>query len=312
MDSPILVVMAAGIGSRYGGLKQMDKLGKNGEVLLDYSVYDAVRSGFKKVIFIIRHDIKKDFEDIVLARLCSSVKYELAYQNHDTFIPKDIYAEVKKLGRTKPWGTAHALLCAADKIDGPFAIINADDFYGKEAFSVIGSHLCGPFANEPVIVPFRLENTLSLQGTVARGVCEIDHGSDGSSPYLLSVDELCSIEKKDGIIISTCPNGLVTKLPADTLVSMNFWGFPQTILVEFKKYFDEFLSLYASDIPGQLNNECFLPVAVDKFIKNKTISVKVLTADSQWFGITYKEDREAAIKKIEELTAKGDYPAFLW
>ena len=312
MESPILVVMAAGMGSRYGGLKQMDKLGKNGEVLLDYSVFDAIRSGFKKVIFVIRYDLKKDFEDTVLSRLGSSVKWELAYQNPDSLIPENIYAESKRLGRTKPWGTAHALLCAADKIDGPFAVINADDFYGKEAFSVIGSHLCSPSANEPVIVPYRLENTLSLQGKVARGVCEICPGLEGNDCYLLSVEELTAIEKKDGAIICVNCDGSVRSLSAETLVSMNFWGFPQTVLGEFKKYFDEFLSLYAANIPGKLNDECFLPIAVDKFIKNNIISVKVLTANSQWFGITYKEDREAAVKELMRLTSTGVYPESLW
>ena len=306
MKGPILVVLAAGMGSRYGGLKQMDKIGKNGEVLLDYSVYDAVKSGFEKVVFIIRHDIEKDFRELVLARMGSKVKWELAFQDPDSLIPADIFAAAQKAGRVKPWGTAHALLCAADKIDAPFTVLNADDFYGREAFAVIAQHLSGPNAAEPVIVPYQLEKTLSPKGTVARGVCELQ------GDYLVSVDELTSIEKKDGRIFNTNPDGSIRDLAADTPVSMNFWGFPETILPEFKKYFDDFLKTFAADIPGNIKSECFIPKAADLFIKQNIIKIKALRANSDWFGVTYKEDREAAIKKLEGLTAAGVYPASLW
>jgi choline kinase len=195
MKKPILVVLAAGMGSRYGGLNQMEKFGKGGEVLLDYSVFDALRGGFEKVVFIIRHDIEKDFREIVLARMEGKVKYDLAFQDLDTLIPPAIFAEAKKAGRTKPWGTAHALLCAADKLDAPFAVLNADDFYGREAFAAIGKFLSGgssagisePDLKDSAIVPYKLEPTLSPQGTVARGVCEIKDG------YLTNVDELLAI-----------------------------------------------------------------------------------------------------------------------
>ena len=306
MKGPILVVLAAGMGSRYGGLKQMDKIGKNGEVLLDYSVYDAVKSGFEKVVFIIRHDIEKDFRELVLARMGSKVKWELAFQDPDSLIPADIFAAAQKAGRVKPWGTAHALLCAADKIDAPFTVLNADDFYGREAFAVIAQHLSGPNAAEPVIVPYQLEKTLSPKGTVARGVCELQ------GDYLVSVDELTSIEKKDGRIFNTNPDGSIRDLAADTPVSMNFWGFPETILPEFKKYFDDFLKTFAADMPGNIKSECFIPKAADLFIKQNIIKIKALRANSDWFGVTYKEDREAAIKKLEGLTAAGVYPASLW
>ena len=306
MKGPILVVLAAGMGSRYGGLKQMDKIGKNGEVLLDYSVYDAVKSGFEKVVFIIRHDIEKDFRELVLARMGSKVKWELAFQDPDSLIPADIFAAAQKAGRVKPWGTAHALLCAADKIDAPFTVLNADDFYGREAFAVIARHLSGPNAAEPVIVPYQLEKTLSPKGTVARGVCELQ------GDYLVSVDELTSIEKKDGRIFNTNPDGSIRALAADTPVSMNFWGFPETILPEFKKYFDDFLKTFAADMPGNIKSECFIPKAADLFIKQNIIKIKALRANSDWFGVTYKEDREAAIKKLEGLTAAGVYPASLW
>ncbi|GBU27481.1 hypothetical protein R84B8_01013 [Treponema sp. R8-4-B8] len=306
MKGPILVVLAAGMGSRYGGLKQMDKLGKNGEVLLDYSVYDAVKSGFEKIVFIIRHDIEKDFRDLVLARMGSKVNSSLAFQDPDSLIPPDIFRAAQEAGRSKPWGTGHALLCAADKIDAPFTVINADDFYGREAFAVMGKHLCGPDANTASIVPYRLDKTLSPQGTVARGVCVIDDG------YLVSVDELTAIEQKNGRIFNTAPDGSIRELAPDTPVSMNFWGFSPDIIPEYKKYFDEFLKTFAADVKGQIKNECFIPKAVDYFIKHGSVKIKVLPAGSNWFGVTYKEDKEAAIKKIEELISSGVYPPSLW
>ncbi|MCL2277444.1 MAG: hypothetical protein FWC21_06045 [Treponema sp.] len=306
MKGPILVVLAAGIGSRYGGLKQMDKIGKNGEVLLDYSVYDAVNSGFEKIIFIIRHDIEKDFYDMVLSRMGSKINYELAFQDMDSLIPPDIFRAAKEAGRTKPWGTGHALLCAADKIDSPFTVLNADDFYGREAFAVMGKHLKSDDAHISSIVPYKLEKTLSPQGTVARGVCEIENG------FLKSVDELLAIGKNNGRIFNTSPDGSTRDLPPDTPVSMNFWGFSPNVLPEFKKYFDEFLNEFSKDMKGQIKNECFIPKAVDHFIQNGKTRVKVLEANSDWFGVTYKEDREAAVKKLEEMTSKGIYPQALW
>jgi len=307
MKGPILVLLAAGIGSRYGGLKQMDKLGKNGEVLLDYSVYDAVKAGFEKIVFIIRHDIEKDFRELVAARMGAKVHWELAFQDPDSLIPSDIFDKAKKAGRTKPWGTAHALLCAADKIDAPFAVINADDFYGREAFDVLGKYLRGKDgAGESAIVPYRLDKTLSPQGTVARGLCEI------KDEYLVTVDELTAIAEKDGSVFNTNPDGSIRRLAADSPVSMNFWGFPPAILPEFKKYFDEFLKTFAADIPAQIKSECFIPKAADHFIKQGIAKIKVLRADSDWFGVTYKEDREAAVKKLSELTKAGVYPESLW
>jgi len=306
MSGATLVMLAAGMGSRYGGLKQMDKLGKNGEVLLDYSVFDAMRSGFERVVFIIRRDIEKDFRETVLDRMGAKVPWELAFQEMDSLIPADLFAEAQKAGRTKPWGTTHALLCAADKIDAPFAVINADDFYGREAFAVLGGHLSSPAGNEPVIVPYRLDKTLSSQGTVARGVCEIKDG------YLVSVDELTAIERKGGEIVNVGPDGRARNLAEDCPVSMNFWGFPQTMLPEFRRYFDDFLKTFAADIPGNIKSECFIPRAADHFIKNGIAKIKVLPADSDWFGVTYREDRDAAAQKLADLTAAGVYPESLW
>jgi len=306
MKGPILVVLAAGMGSRYGGLKQMDKLGKNGEVLLDYSVYDAIQSGFEKIVFIIRSDIEEDFNKTVLTRIGSAINWELAFQNPDSLIPTDIFAASQKAGRVKPWGTTHALLCAAEKIDAPFTVINADDFYGRAAFAAIGKHFHSPAAQEPVIVPYRLDKTLSAQGTVSRGVCAI------VNDYLVSVEELTAIEEKEGRIINTGADGSIRELAPDSPVSMNFWGFPQTILPEFKKYFDNFIKTFAADIPGNIKSECYIPHAADQFIKKNIIKIKALWANSDWFGVTYREDRETAAQKLADLTAAGVYPPSLW
>jgi dTDP-glucose pyrophosphorylase len=269
-------------------------------------VFDAIKSGYEKIVFIIRHDIEKDFRELVLSRMESKIKCELAFQDPDSLIPPDIFRAAQEMGRTKPWGTGHALLCAADNIDAPFTVLNADDFYGREAFAVMGKHLTNAETDVSSIVPYRLDKTLSTQGTVARGVCETDNG------YLSSVDELTAIEEKDGQIFNTAGDGSIRHLPPDTLVSMNFWGFSPNILPELKKYFDGFLNTFAADVKGQIKNECFIPKAVDYFLKQGICKVKVLHAESDWFGVTYKEDREAAIKKIDEMIVSGVYPSPLW
>ena len=306
MKGLALVVLAAGMGSRYGGLKQMDAIGKNGEVLLDYSVYDALQAGFDKVVFIIRHDIEKDFRELVLARMGSSVKWELAFQDLDSLIPGEIFSAAQRAGRVKPWGTTHALLCAAGNIDRPFVVLNADDFYGKEAFGVMAKHLASTEPAEPAIVPYQLEKTLSPRGTVTRGVCSI------KDDYIVSVDELTAIEKKDNRIFNTNPDGTIRPLSADTPVSMNFWGFPADIMPEFKKYFEKFLKTFEADIPGNIKSECFLPTAADYFLRQNIIKIKALHANPDWFGVTYHEDHAMAVGKINELTGKKMYPAKLW
>jgi len=302
MKGPILVVLAAGIGSRYGGIKQMEKFGKYGEVLLDYSVFDALQGGFKKVIFIIRNDLAKDFKETVLVRMKGKVDYALSFQELDSLVPPEIFAEAKKIGRTKPWGTAHALLCAADKIDAPFAVINADDFYGREALAVMGKFLSGPNLKDGAIVPYKLEPTLSPTGTVARGVCEME------GEYLVSIDELVSIERKGNVIFNTNPDGSKRELKPDTLVSMNFLGYPDSILPKFKQYFDDFIAVSGKE----LKKECYLPMASDWFIRNNYLKMRVLRAGTEWFGVTYKEDREMALKRLSTLTAQGVYPEPLW
>ncbi|GMO42904.1 MAG: nucleotidyltransferase [Termitinemataceae bacterium] len=324
---PILVILAGGMGSRYGGLKQIDRIGQDGEVLMDYSVFDALRAGYKKVVFIIRHDIEKDFTDVVLSRIKGKVDYNIAYQELDSLITDDIkeffgmpcggqISVEAKSKRTKPWGTAHALLCAKPFIDAPFSVINADDFYGKHAYEVMGKFLleqinaastADSVANAPqtktgAIVPYTVEKTLSGMGTVTRGVCKIE----GS--YLASVDEWKLIEKKNGMIINTFEDGSTVNLAADTPVSMNFWGLTPDILPDFKKYFDEFLINHGKEE----KSECYIPLAIDNFIKTAQVKIKSLDCDSEWFGVTYKADRDAAIKRIASLTEQGVYPKSLW
>jgi NDP-sugar pyrophosphorylase family protein len=302
MAGPILVILAAGMGSRYGGLKQMDPIGAAGEVLLDYSVYDALRSGFKKIVFIIRRDFEDDFKRLVLGRMGAGFDYALAFQENDTLIPPAILESSRQAGRTKPWGTAHALLCAAPFIDAPFAVINADDFYGREAFQVMGGCLARENLDEGVIVPYALEKTLSPRGTVTRGVCVISGG------LLQTVEELKSIEKQGGIIFNTGPGGEKRELAPDTPVSMNCWGFPPGILPDLGRYFEEFLR----NSGGEPKSECYIPLAADWLIKNDLLKIRSLDANSEWFGVTYKEDKEAAQRRMAELTGAGVYPSPLW
>ncbi|MDR2493985.1 MAG: hypothetical protein LBD24_02060 [Spirochaetaceae bacterium] len=301
---PLLMVLAAGMGSRYGGLKQMDPIGEHGETLLDYSVYDALRSGFEKVVFIIRRTMEKDFRDAVLSRM-AQVPYEIAYQDLDSLIPPDIFSESQEKGRTKPWGTVHAVLCGADTVKVPaFAVINADDFYGREAFDALGSFLINPKITQGYLVPYRLEKTLSEQGTVTRGICEIQGGR------LVSVDEVSAIAREEtGIFAAPATeDGDKTELQPDTPVSMNFWGFPRSVLPALRKYFFEFLQN-----PDNLEKaECYLPRAIDWCVKSGLLTVRALKADADWFGVTYKEDRENAARHIAALVADGTYPAPLW
>jgi len=302
MKGPILVVMAAGIGSRYGGLKQIERFGKNGEVLLDYSVFDALRGGFDRVIFIIRNDLEKDFREVVLSRIEGKVNYELAFQELSSLVSPDVYAGAIKIGRSKPWGTAHAVLCAADKIDAAFAVINADDFYGRESFAAMGKFLSTPDLKDAAVVPYKLETTLSPKGTVARGVCEVD------GDYLVSVDELTAIEKKDSVVFNTNPDGTRRELKPDTPVSMNFLGYPVSVLPKINEYFCDFIAANAKE----LKKECYLPMASDWMIRNNYLRMRAVWADSEWFGITYQEDKEVAFRRLAALTAEGVYPEYLW
>lgn len=317
MNGPTLVVLAAGLGSRYGGVKQMDGIGSGGETLLDYAVYDALRSGFSDVVFLIRSAIEADFRSTVLSRMGAAVPWTLAFQELDSLIPGAASAAARAAGRTKPWGTAHALLCAAAAVRGPFAVINADDFYGREAFAAMAEFLSGlsgfaggssgadgvpPDAALGALVPYRLDRTLSPSGTVARGICRISGG------LLLDVSERTAIERKDGRILSARPDGGVEELAPGTPVSMNIWGFSPRVLPGIESFFRDFLAENA-DKPKA---EAYLPNAVGGLIEGGSLKVRALEADSAWFGMTYREDRADAAERIRALVESGVYPASLW
>ncbi|MDR2521000.1 MAG: NTP transferase domain-containing protein [Spirochaetaceae bacterium] len=301
--APALVVLAAGTGSRYGGLKQMDAIGDGGEALLDYSVYDALEAGFGRVIFIIRHAIEADFKSIVLSRMERRVPFTLVYQENDSLLPPELAVRARTAGRVKPWGTAHALLCAAEAIDQPFCVINADDFYSREAFVVMARFLAESGREDGAFVPYKLAKTLSPLGTVTRGVCAVTGGRLGT------IEELTAIQRQaDGRIINTFEDGSTRVLDDDTPVSMNFWGFPPRILPYVREYVASFLAEHG----GEVKSECYLPMAAGKFIADGVLTVHALASDADWFGVTYKEDRELVAAKIRALIQAGVYPARLW
>jgi len=307
MKKPVLVIMAAGIGSRYGaGVKQLAKVGPGGELVIDYSVYDAREAGFETVIFIIRKDIEADFRQLIGDRVAQQMHVSYAYQD-----PEDLPAGFcKPAGRTKPWGTGHAVLACRGMLDGPFAVINADDYYGKEAFRKIYQYLedserVKPESGYPcAMAGFVLENTLSANGTVTRGVCQINE--EGK---LIGVNETQEIGRRaDGVINGTY-QGRVRKLEPDSLVSMNFWGFTPDFMQELEQRFVDFLK----GIPeGDLKAEYLLPVLVNDLLKEEQITVRVLPCRDQWFGITYPEDKGMAAARLQDMVDQGIYPSPLW
>jgi hypothetical protein len=294
MSAPTLLVLAAGMGSRYGGLKQLDPVGPKGETLLDYSVHDAIRTGFGRVVFLIRRDIEKEFREKVGARYDGKVSVGYAFQELND-LPGGFSPPA---GRTKPWGTAHAVWCARDAVAGNFAAINADDFYGAQTFRVMAEFLRGTDANvRPAqfgMAAFRLGRTLSEHGTVARGICEV--GADG---MLRSIDELTDIARRsDGEIASS---GRV--LEEETPVSMNFWGFNPQVFPLLEKELLRFLAADGSSDKA----ECYLPSAVTGMMESGEAQVRVLPTASDWFGVTYREDRDRVVRSIAALTTAGDY-----
>ena len=300
---PVLVVMAAGMGSRYGGLKQIDPVGSQGEAILDYSIYDAHQAGFETVVIIIKEAIKKDFMETVGKRLEEApVEIRYAYQELDK-LPAGITIPE---GRTKPWGTSHAVLCAREQIDGaPFAVINADDYYGKAAFQVIFDALSA--STEPngyCMVGYELGKTVTENGSVARGVCQTD-----DKGYLTEVIERTSIETYEGGIRYQ-ENGEYTDLPADTTVSMNMWGFMPGFLDEIDARFGAFLKDAIPNNP--LKCEYFLPLPVSQLIKEGKATVKVLTSPDRWFGVTYAADKPVVVAALKAMTDEGKYPDGLW
>lgn len=306
MEKPVLVVLAAGMGSRYGGLKQMDPVGPSGEVIIDYSIYDAIKAGFEKVIFIIKHEIEEDFFNIVGKRLEKQIKVEYAFQE------VDMLPEGFKLpeGRKKPWGTTHALLCAKHLINGPFAVINADDYYGPEAYKVLYEFLQSYKQNEDkahfAMVGYLVENTVTEHGTVARGVCVAN--KDG---YLDSIVERLKVAKAEsGGKFSEDDEKTWQPLPGGTLVSMNFWGLGSAFLEIAEKGMPNFLN---ENLPiNPMKCEYLLPSSVDAMIKAGAVDVKVLKSGDVWYGVTYKEDKQAVQAAMKAKHEAGQYPTPLW
>ena len=301
MKKPVLVIMAAGMGSRYGGLKQIDPIDDRGHIIIDFSIYDAIEAGFEKVVFIIKKANEEVFKETIGNRLEKKVQVEYVYQELDK-LPEGFQIPE---GREKPFGTGHAILCCKDVIDGPFAVINADDYYGKHAYKVIYDYLVSHQDDEKyryTMVGYALKNTLTDNGHVARGVCEID-----KEGFLTDIHERTHIEKRNGGAAYTEDDGATwNELSMDSTVSMNMWGFSQSIIKEleagFKKFLKEKLPL------NPLKGEYFLPFAVDELLQQKKASVQVLTSLDKWYGVTYREDKEMVVNAIAKLKEQGMYP----
>ncbi len=296
---PTLLVLAAGMGSRYGSLKQMDGIGPNNEAIIDYSVYDAIRAGFGKVVFVIRHSFENEFKAIFNAeRFRNAIDVNYVFQELDS-LPLGFNVPS---WREKPWGTNHAILMAVNSINEPFATINADDFYGQDAFMVMGRYLRDLEGKENLycMVSYPIMNTLSEYGAVSRGVCAVDRDD-----FLQSIEEYTQIVKEGDAIIDTSRNRTIDPL---TPVSMNLFGFTPDYFKYSTSLFVDFLKVNGNDLKA----EFYLPATVNYLINQNQIKVKVLTSDSQWFGVTYKEDRQKAIEKIKTLIDKGNYPLKLW
>ena len=301
MVKPTLLVLAAGMGSRYGSLKQMDGVGPNGEAIIDYSVYDAIRAGFGKVVFVIRHSFAAEFQEVFSAeRFGHKIEVEYVYQELES-LPEGFTLPAE---RVKPWGTNHAVMMAKGAIDGPFAVINADDFYGREAYQTIGDYLSqlGNSRNNYCMVGYEVSKTLSENGTVSRGVCTVD--GEGN---LQGMGERTQIERVNGTILFH-DGGADEPLAEDTPVSMNLFGFTPDYFEYSEAYFKEFL---AANIDN-LKSEFFIPLMVNKVINDGTATMRVLKTTSNWFGVTYKEDKPQLMAKIEELIESGVYPRNLW
>ena len=299
---PTLFLLAAGMGSRYGGLKQLDGLGPNGETIMDYSIYDAINAGFGKLVFVIRKDFEQDFRDKIISKYEGHIPCELVFQSIDD-LPEGFTCPAD---RTKPWGTNHAVMMGADVIKEPFAVINCDDFYGRDSFQVMGKFLSALPADSKNVysmVGFRVGNTLSESGSVARGVC-----ATNEEDYLTGVVERTAIERIDGDIQFVDENGKKVVLEENTPVSMNMWGFTPDYFEYSEEYFKEFLKANM----GNLKSEYFIPLMVNKLITEGTARVKVLDTTSKWFGVTYAADRQGVVDKIQALVDAGEYPSKLF
>ena len=297
---PTLLILAAGMGSRYGGLKQMDGIGPNGEAILDYGVYDALRAGFGKIVFVIRKDFEDDFRRVVLAKYDGKVPCELCFQSIDK-VPEGCTYNPE---RTKPWGTNHAVLMAKDIIHEPFAVINADDFYGADAFKVLANFLTSVEGQKGkyCMVGYRVCNTLSENGTVSRGVCSTD-----AQGLLTNVIERTKIEDKNGTIVFT-EDGVDTPLEPNTPVSMNCWGFSP----DYFEYSETTFRAFLNEHGQELKSESYIPSLVNQLITDGKATCQVLDTTAKWFGVTYSEDRPQVVMKINKLIHDGVYPAKLF
>ena len=301
---PTLVVLAAGMGSRYGGLKQVDPVGPSGEAILDYSVFDAIRGGFGKVVFIIRKDFEAEFKEKVGKKYEGLVPVDYCYQDLNDLPPPYKFPE----GRTKPWGTAHAVRAARDVVKEPFAVINADDFYGRDSFAKLGEFLSqsGEDAASPLhfaMAGYRLDLTLSENGSVARGICDV--AADGT---LKGVTEMTKLVKSGDMAENQENPDAPVKVPLDARVSMNCWGFTPKLFTELEDRFVKFLAARGTE----MKSEWYIPFVVDELIKEGKADCKVLPTDSSWFGVTYREDKPYVVAEIAKLVASGEYPSKLF
>lgn len=296
---PTLLVLAAGMASRYGSMKQIQSFGPDGETIMDYSIYDAMRAGFGKVVFVIRKDFEENFKSIFEPKLNGKIKTEYVDQDLTDFTEGfQIPAE-----RTKPWGTAHAVLCAKDVITEPFAVINADDFYGKDAFEKAAKFLTSEVApDKHCIIGYELAKTLSDNGTVSRGVCEVNENND-----LVSIQERTKIYREENKIVFEEEDGK-HEVSENAKVSMNFWGFDPSVFSFIQNLFQNFLKEKINEPKA----EFFIPIIGDAFIKSRSGTIKVIPTSAQWFGVTYKEDAPTVKKDIQDLVNAGEYPQSLW
>ncbi|GMV78509.1 MAG: nucleotidyltransferase [Chitinophagaceae bacterium] len=297
---PTLVILAAGMASRYGSMKQTQGFGPNGETIMEYSIYDAIQAGFGKVVFIIREEFKNMFEDNFGKKLAGKIKVDYVFQQLESFTEGRIIPAERK----KPWGTAHAVLCCKEKVNEPFAVINADDYYGKDAFVKAYQFLTTSVAeNNYAIIGYELKKTLSDNGSVSRGVCNVDANGN-----LIDINERTKIYRNEkGIITYEDESGL-HEVNENASVSMNFFGFHPNIIAQCEKYFGDFLD-------KEINNpksEFFIPLIVDKVVKTNSGKVQVIATDAQWFGVTYKEDAPEVQASIDTLIKEGAYPENLW
>ena len=296
---PTLLILAAGMASRYGGMKQIESFGPDGETIMDYSIFDAIRAGFGKVVFVIREDFAEQFKAIFEPKLKGKIETAYVYQHLDAHL--DGYE--RRADRSKPWGTAHAVLCAQGAVKEPFAVINADDFYGQDAFVKAHDFLTGQCnASHYAIVGYELKQTLSDHGTVNRGVCSMNEKGD-----LIGVTERLNISATDGIV--QCADGLQPEtLSEDTMVSMNFWCFDPSVFSYSQNLFRDFLREHGQEE----KSEFFIPIVADQFIRDAGGRIEVIPTSSIWFGVTYKQDAPAVKEGIEKLLAEGKYPSGLW